>query len=74
MSRELLKISKDGDSTASLGNLCQGFITLTVEKVFPEVQAERPVLQSVPIASGPGTEMDLAPSPSHPPSGIYMHG
>ncbi|KAK4818676.1 hypothetical protein QYF61_017421 [Mycteria americana] len=30
MSRQLLNISKDGDSTTSLGNLCQGSVTLII--------------------------------------------
>ena len=34
MSRQLLSISKDGDSTTSLGNLSQGSATLTVTKRF----------------------------------------
>lgn len=34
MSRQLLSISMDGDSTASPGNLCQGSVTLIVKKCF----------------------------------------
>ena len=32
--RQLLEISKDGDSTASLGKLCQCLVTLTLKKCF----------------------------------------
>ena len=34
MSRKLLNISRDGDSTTSLCNLCQCLVTLTVTKCF----------------------------------------
>ena len=33
-SRRVLKISREGDSTASLGSLCQGSITLRVKRFF----------------------------------------
>jgi len=49
-SRQLLKISKKGDSTTSTGNLCQCSATLTVKKVFPEVWGEPPLFHLVPIA------------------------
>lgn len=45
-------ISKDGDSTASLGNLCQCLVTLS-KTAFPDVQEEP---QFVLIASGPVPE------------------
>ncbi|PKU40464.1 hypothetical protein llap_9225 [Limosa lapponica baueri] len=35
LSRWLLNTSKNGDSTTSLGNLCQYLVTLTVKKCFP---------------------------------------
>lgn len=35
------------------GNLCQGSVCLTVIKLFPSIQREPPVLQFVPISSGP---------------------
>ena len=50
VSRWLLNMSKDGDSTVSLGNLCQYSVPLTVKKVFPNVQTEPPVFQFVLIA------------------------
>jgi len=40
-------MSKRGDSTASLGNLCLCSVTFTV---FPDVQMEPPVFQFVPIS------------------------
>ena len=52
MPRGLLSISKDGDSTTSLGNLCHP----QSKKMFPDVQKEPPVFQVVPTAPGPGTE------------------
>jgi len=51
MSRWLLNISKDEDSTTSPVNLC--LVTLTVKKVFPDVQRLPIVFQFVPIDSGP---------------------
>ena len=55
MAKQLLNISKNGESTTSLGNLCQCLVTLTLKKVFPDVKRESSVFQCVPIASGPGT-------------------
>ena len=55
-SRWLSSISKARDSTASLSNLCQCWVTLTVKKVLPDVPTEVPVFQFVSIASGPVTE------------------
>ena len=54
VSRWLLSISKDGDSTASLGSLLQCSVILTV-KTFPDVQREPPLFQFVSVASGPVT-------------------
>lgn len=51
----LLHVSKDADSTTSRANLCQGSVTLTVEKGLWDVEAEPPVFQLVPIVSCPGT-------------------
>lgn len=34
MSRWLLRVSGDGDSTTSLGNLCQPSVTLTLKRFF----------------------------------------
>ena len=50
--RGFLNVSKDGDSTASLGNLCQCLVTLAVKKHFLMLR-KPPVFQFVPIASGP---------------------
>ena len=47
-----MSVSKDGHTTTSSGNLCQCLVTC---QVFPDVQTEPPVLQFVPIASGPVT-------------------
>ncbi|NXJ79022.1 MCM3 factor, partial [Trogon melanurus] len=33
-SRQVLKVSREGDSTTSLGSLCQGSVTLTVKNLF----------------------------------------
>lgn len=40
VSRKLLNISKDGDFTISPGNLSHCLVTLTVKKVFSDVQGE----------------------------------
>jgi len=75
MSRLFLNISKEGDSTTSLGNLCQCSITLTVKKVFPDVQREPPLLQFLPIAHVfllGTTEKSLTPFSLHPPF-KYVH-
>jgi len=47
MSRRVLNISREGESTTSLGSLFQISVTL---KVLPHVQLERPMLQFVPVA------------------------
>lgn len=52
VTRQVLNVSKDGDSVTSLGSLCQWSVTLTVKKMFPDVQTEPPALQFVPTASG----------------------
>lgn len=52
MSRWLLNIFKDRDSTTSLGNSCQYLVTC---QVFPDVQTELPMFQCVPITSTPVT-------------------
>lgn len=49
--RQLSNISKDGELSTSLGNLCS--VTLT-GKVFTDIQREPLVFQCVPITSGPG--------------------
>jgi len=50
-----LNTFKDRDSTTFLGNLCQCFVNLTVNKALPDVQREPPIFHFVPIASGPVT-------------------
>lgn len=62
MSRCYLNISKDGSSTASLGNWYQFLANLTTE-LSPDIQKETSVFQCVPIASCPlviNTEESLA--------------
>jgi len=46
-----LNVSKDGESTTSLGKLCQCLVTLTMKKHFV-MFCKPPVCQFVPIASG----------------------
>lgn len=53
MSRQLLKISLNGESTNSLGNLLHYSFTLIAKIVFPDAQKEPPVFELVPTASGP---------------------
>lgn len=50
-SRWLLNISKDGGSATPLGNLCP--VTLTAEKLFPDVRREPHVFHFVSVASRP---------------------
>lgn len=53
----LQNISKDGDSTASMGNLCQCLVTFTfAQKMIPDVQTEPSMCQFVPISSGSVTK------------------
>lgn len=70
MSRQLLNISRDGDSTTSLGKLCQCSVTPTVKKCFlPHVFqfVPLPLVLSLDIS-----EKSLALSSFHPPFG-YLH-
>ena len=55
MSRWVLSISKDGDSTGLSGKPVQMLSHLHSRKVFPDVEREPPVFQFVPTASGPVT-------------------
>jgi len=55
MFRWLLSICKDGDSTTSLGNLCQCLATLTVKKCFLIFRQSLLCFIFVPIAFGPVT-------------------
>lgn len=50
MSKQLLKMSKDKDST-TCGNLHQRLVTLIVRKCFLMFRREPPVFQSVPTSS-----------------------
>ena len=54
---QMINISRKGDSTTSLGSLCQcsWHCVCALSKVFRYVQREPPVLQFVPIASCPVT-------------------
>ncbi|KAF1578753.1 UNVERIFIED_CONTAM: Golgin subfamily B member 1, partial [Eudyptes pachyrhynchus] len=61
MSRGLLNVSKEGGSKTSLGSLCPCSVTLTMEKVFPDVQREPPMFQFVPVASGPQCTEESCP-------------
>jgi len=75
VSRQLLNISKDGDSITSLGNLCQRLLTLTVKKCFLTFRGNLPCfgLCPLPLVLSLGTtKKSRAPSPSHRPFG-YSH-
>ena len=51
MSTHLLKTSRDGDSTTSLGSLFQCLTTLFGEESFPNVQSKAPLAQLEAISS-----------------------
>jgi len=53
--RSFFNISKDEDSTVSLGNPIPMLGHPLNKKALPGVQADPPVFQSVPVASGPVT-------------------
>ena len=71
MSRQLLSISKDGDSTTSLGNLCQCSVTPVVTKCFPMFRGNLQCFGVCPlplVLSVGTTEKSLALFSSwHPP-------
>lgn len=69
MSRSLLKISKEGDFTTSLGNLCQCFITHTVWKCFLMFRWKlSSSLCPLPLFLALGTTVkSMAASSFHPP-------
>lgn len=46
--RKALNIAKEGDSPYSQGNLCQSLVTVTSEKMFPDV----PMFQLMYVTSG----------------------
>ncbi|XP_074997864.1 armadillo repeat-containing protein 1 isoform X2 [Calonectris borealis] len=70
MSRQLLNISKGGDSTTSLANLCQCSVTLTVKKCFLLFRGNLLSSSVCPlrlVLSLGTTEKSLALSSLHPP-------
>ena len=77
MFRWLLSISKDGDSTTCLGNLCQCSVTRTVKKCFPMLRGNLLCFSVCPlplVLSVGTTEKTLAPSSLHSPFRcVYMH-
>ena len=75
VSRRLLHIAKGGDSTASLGNLCQGSVTLTGKKCFLMFRGHLLCFSLRPlplVLSLDTTEKSLALSSLHPPFG-YLY-
>ena len=69
-SRGVLNISREGDSTTSLGSLFQGFITLRGKKFFLIFRRNFLCLSLCPlplVVSLDTTEKSLAPSSWHPP-------
>ena len=69
MFRQLLNISKDGDRTTSLGNLCQSSITLTVKRGFLMFRWSLLCFNLCPLPLGLSlgtTEKSLAPSSLYP--------
>ena len=71
MSRRLLNLPKDGDSTTSLGNLCQCLVTLTAKKCLLMFRANLLCFSLCPlplVLSLGTTEESLTPSSLHPPS------
>jgi len=70
MSRWLLKITKDGDSTTSLGNWCQCLVPLTVKRCFLMFRENFLCFSLCPfplVLSLGTTEKSLAPSFLYPP-------
>ena len=53
ISKYFLNISKDGDSTTSIGILSQCLTTLSEKKFFPNIQPESPLVQFKAISSSP---------------------
>jgi len=74
MSRWLLSISKVGDSTTSLGNLCQCSVTFTVKKHFLTFRGNLLCfsLSPSPLVLGT-TEKSLDLSSSHPPLQVFIN-
>ena len=70
MSRWLVNIPKDGDSTTSPGNLCQCLVTFTVKKCFLMLRGNFPCFSLCPlplVLSLGTTEQSLSLSSLHPP-------
>lgn len=51
-SRQVLSISREGNSTPSLGSLFQFLVTLRAKEFFPRVPAELPMFQKVKPPGG----------------------
>lgn len=68
MSKWLLNISKEGNSTNSLGNLCHCLVTCRGKYVFFGVKMITPAFQSVPIVSWLATRLPLVESHEIPVS------
>lgn len=70
MSREILKISKDGESPAALGDLSPCCTTLRVNNFFPVVQLEAPLLHLITgvslLCSSDGSLLLLSVAPFPP--------
>ncbi|XP_052646855.1 uncharacterized protein LOC128143559 [Harpia harpyja] len=76
VSRQIVTVSKDGDSTTSLGNLCQSLVTLTLKKCFLMFRGNLLCFSLCPLPLVlllGATEKILAPSFSHPPFSPYFH-
>lgn len=76
MTRQLLKICKEGDYTTSPGSLCQGSITCTVKTCFPIMWRNLPCSSLCPfllVLALDTTEKRLVLSSLHFCSGIYRH-
>ena len=54
-SKRFLNTSRDGDSTTSLGSLSQCLTTLSVKKVFPDIQPKLTLVQLQAISPHPVT-------------------
>jgi len=76
MSRRVLNISREGDSTASLGSLCQGSVTLRGKKFFscPTGTSSASVCAHCPLSCHWAPLKGVWPLPpdTHP-ADIYKH-
>ena len=69
-SRQVMNVSREGDSTISLGSLCQGSVTLRGKKFFLIFRRNFLCFSLCPlplVLSLGTTEKSLAPSSWHPP-------